>query len=176
MYDASLEDMSHFEEELLKIGTHYIRKNEHDFDFDKFEYALVDRVEELEDLLQMELEYNFAKSQVILAYLDAFEHISDVLTQQRLIQIIVDVMAWRPKLELQRNWYFKQSYQAEVRYLHSLIKLLKETVNFQMTSENKENKQIREYLNLSFKLADDYTNLAWTDGDEANIENEIKER
>jgi len=62
MYDASLEDMSSFEEELLKIGTHYIRKNEHDFDFDKFEYALVDRVEELEDLLKVELDYNFAKA------------------------------------------------------------------------------------------------------------------
>ena len=129
MYDASLEDMTLYEEELLKIGTHYIRKNEHDFSFDKFEYALVDRVEELEDLLEAELDYNFAKSQVILAYLDAFEHISDTLTQQRLMQIIVDIMAWRPKLELQRNWYFKQSYQAEIRYLHSLIKILKDIVN-----------------------------------------------
>ena len=62
MYDASLEDMTLYEEELLKIGTHYIRKNEHDFDFDKFEYALVDRVEELEDLLKVELDYNFAKA------------------------------------------------------------------------------------------------------------------
>jgi len=62
MYDASLQDMSCLEDQLLKIGTYYIKKNEHDFDFDKFEYALVDRIEVLEDLLEMELEYQFVKA------------------------------------------------------------------------------------------------------------------
>lgn len=57
MYDASLQDMVIFEKELLQIGTHYIKKNELDFDFEKFEFALVDRAEVLCDLLEFETEY-----------------------------------------------------------------------------------------------------------------------
>ena len=77
-----------------------------------------------------------------MAYLDAFEHVSDPLTQQRLIQIIVDIMAWRPKVEYQRNWYFKQSYNAEIRYLNTMCKVLKELVNFQMANEHTANKKV----------------------------------
>lgn len=62
MYDCSVQDMVAFEEQLLQIGTHYVQKTEHDFDFAKFEYALVDRVEVLHDLLDCELEYQFTKS------------------------------------------------------------------------------------------------------------------
>jgi len=61
MYDASLQDMVSFEDELLKIGTHFVKKNELDFSFERYEYALVDRVEVLTDLLQYENEYQFMK-------------------------------------------------------------------------------------------------------------------
>jgi hypothetical protein len=66
---------------MLKIGTHYIHKNELDFDFDKFEYPLVDRNEVTADLLDSELEYQFTKAQVVLAYIDVLEHICDPLSQ-----------------------------------------------------------------------------------------------
>jgi hypothetical protein len=49
--------MVQFEQELLKVGTHFIKKTEHDFDFEKYEYALVDRIEVLSDLLKYELDY-----------------------------------------------------------------------------------------------------------------------
>ena len=62
MYEATLQDMVVFEEELLQIGTHFIRKNELDFDFEKFEYALVDRGEVLQDLLELEMDYQFLKA------------------------------------------------------------------------------------------------------------------
>ena len=62
MYEATLQDMVVFEEELLQIGTHFIRKNELDFDFEKFEYALVDRGEVLQDLLALEMDYQFLKA------------------------------------------------------------------------------------------------------------------
>ena len=39
MYDCSIQDMVVFEEQLLQVGTHFIQKNEQDFDFEKFEYA-----------------------------------------------------------------------------------------------------------------------------------------
>lgn len=31
--------------------------------------------------------------------MDALEHTCDIVTQQRLMQIVIDVMAWRPKLD-----------------------------------------------------------------------------
>jgi hypothetical protein len=80
MYDCSIQDMVVFEEQLLQVGTHFIQKNEQDFDFEKFEYAMVDRVEVLSDLLDYELQYQFTKSQIVLAYLDALEHSVDPLT------------------------------------------------------------------------------------------------
>ena len=85
MYDASISDMVSYETTVLQIGTYYIKKNELDFDFEKFEYPLIDRLEVLDDILQNELEYEFTKSQIVLAYLDALEHSSDPLTQQRLM-------------------------------------------------------------------------------------------
>jgi len=85
MYDASIQDLIVFEEEILQIGTHYIKKNEHDFDFNRFEFPLVDRTEVLNDLLDCETDYQFVKAQIVLAYMDALEHTCDVLAQQRLM-------------------------------------------------------------------------------------------
>jgi hypothetical protein len=79
MYDASVMDMITFEQELVQIATHFIKKTELDFDFERFEFGLVDRVEVLYDLMEWEKEYQFVKAQVILAYLDALEHSCDIL-------------------------------------------------------------------------------------------------
>jgi hypothetical protein len=100
MYDASVSDMITFEQELEQIATHYIKKTELDFDFEKYEYGLIDRVEVLADLTDLETEYQFLKAQLVMAYLDALEHSCDLLAQQRLMQVIVDIMAWRPRLDL----------------------------------------------------------------------------
>ena len=45
-----------------------------------------------------------------------------------------------------------------------------------MSTEKKENQSIRDYLNLSFKMADQYKNMSWTDVDSDKISDEIKER
>ena len=79
MYDASIMDMITFEQELTQIATHFIKKTELDFDFERFEYSLVDRVEVLSDLMEWEKEYQFVKAQVVMAYLDALEHSCDIL-------------------------------------------------------------------------------------------------
>ena len=65
---------------MLQIGTYYIKKNELDFDFENFEYPLIDRIEVLDEILESELDFEFTKSQIILCYLDALEHCSDPLT------------------------------------------------------------------------------------------------
>lgn len=45
--------------------------------------------------------------------MECFEHTCDSLDQQRLIQIIVDLMARRPRINLEGN-HFRDSYKAEV--------------------------------------------------------------
>ena len=92
------------------------------------------------------------------------------------MQIITDVMAWRPKLDHQRCWYFKSSYAAELEYLRTLLKLLKEVINYQMGAEQRENKSVRDYLHTSFKVADAYTNMAWSDVDGPQVRTELEER
>jgi hypothetical protein len=62
MYDASLEDLVAFEREMVTVATHYIKKNELDFDFDRYEFGLVDRIDVLDDLLKLETEYQFIKA------------------------------------------------------------------------------------------------------------------
>jgi hypothetical protein len=92
------------------------------------------------------------------------------------MQVIVDVMAWRPQLDYQRSWYYEQSYKAATRYLRTLLKILKEAVAFQMENERTENRKIKDYLVLSFKMADAYRAMAWSDVEQDQIKNEIKER
>jgi hypothetical protein len=45
--------------------------------------------------------------------MECYEHITDPLEQQRLMQVITDVMARRPRLNLQAN-YFIDAYDAEI--------------------------------------------------------------
>ena len=45
-----------------------------------------------------------------------------------------------------------------------------------MKHEHEENKKVRDYLNLSFKVADAFINMAWTDVDTDKIKQEVEER
>ena len=72
-------------------------------------------------------------------------------------------MAWKPRYDHQRCCYFKQAYEAEFTYLNSLLKLLQEIMKYQMDNEFKNNREIIQYLNKSFHLADEYTKMKWDD-------------
>ena len=45
-----------------------------------------------------------------------------------------------------------------------------------MSNEKKENQMSRDYLNMSYKMADEYSKMAWTDIDTPNIKVEVEER
>lgn len=62
MFDCSLTDMVALDEQLLKIGTFFIRKNEQKIDLQEKNFPLVDRFQLLQDLYACELEYQFAKA------------------------------------------------------------------------------------------------------------------
>lgn len=46
-------------------------------------------------------------------YVECYEHVSNPLDQQKLMQIITDQMARRPRLDLDAS-YFEDSYDAEI--------------------------------------------------------------
>ena len=53
---------------------------------------------------------------LIEQFLEAYEHTCDNLEQARLVQIIVDIMGQRPRLNLECP-YFKDSYKNEIDIL-----------------------------------------------------------
>jgi len=48
--------------------------------------------------------------------MECYEHITDPLEQQKLMQVITDIMARRPRLNLNAN-YFLDAYDAEIQCL-----------------------------------------------------------
>jgi hypothetical protein len=59
-----------------------------------------------------------------MCYLECYEHIVDPLEQQRLMQIITDIMSRRPRLNLQAS-YFTDSYAAEYECIENQLELVK---------------------------------------------------
>jgi len=55
--------------------------------------------------------------------MECYEHICDPVEQQRLIQIVTDTIARRPRLALD-GLYFKDSYKAEIECIDQNIELL----------------------------------------------------
>jgi hypothetical protein len=109
--------MKGLEEEIVRIGSYYINKSELLLDptenvSGNRPYPVKDRLEVLDDLLTCEAEFQFKKVKLMQVYMECYEHITDPLEQQKLMQIITDIMSRRPRLNLTAN-YFKDSYKAE---------------------------------------------------------------
>lgn len=82
-----------------------------------------DRLECLSDILFYESSFQFKKVKLCMAHLECYEHIVDPLEQQRLMQVVTDIMARRPRLNLQAN-YFRDSYIAELDCLDRQLELV----------------------------------------------------
>ena len=102
LYDASIKDLKTLEQELLKICSFYINKVEPLIDRSECSniYQSVDRIRILDEALQLEVQYQEEKMNLLLTYMECYEHLSDILSQQRIVQIMVDEMARRPRLNL----------------------------------------------------------------------------
>ena len=55
---------------------------------------------------------------MVFCYLECYEHTFDTLEQQQLIQLIIDLMAKRPRINLEANTFI-DSYKVEVASLQS---------------------------------------------------------
>ena len=54
-----------------------------------------------------------AKFNLVQVFMECYEHVSDILEQQKIIQIIIDEMAKRPRINLKAT-HFKDSYITEI--------------------------------------------------------------
>ena len=71
------------------------------------------------------------------------------------MQIITDIMARRPRLNLQAS-YFKDAYQAECECLEKQLEIVKIIIDYQVSLEKTENKRLQDALSLSYTLTNQY--------------------
>lgn len=76
----------------------------------------MDRFRFIKDIIECEEQYHRAKLLLAFSYLECYEHTCDTLEQQRIIQMIVDLMARRPRINLAAN-HFVDSYTVEIKVL-----------------------------------------------------------
>lgn len=165
VYDCVLQDMKVLEDELCRIASHYLNKTEVLLDPTSQEqserpFPLKDRMEIISDLLAKEAVFQFYKVKLVQVYLECYEHISNPLEQQKVMQIITDQMARRPRLDLEGS-YFGDSYDAEITCLTKQFELIKMLVDQQISLEKTENKRLQDSLNLSYTLANEYSKGTW---------------
>lgn len=152
LYDAAFSDMRAMEHEILKICSFYINKAEPLLDNDlRNMYPAVDRLRILDEVMHCENKYQEAKLEYVQVLMECYEHTSDILEQQRLIQDVVDEMARRPRLNLSGT-HFKDSYTTEVECYKAKTALVKDLVRMVMRDEFKVNTGVREYVEKSYRL------------------------
>ena len=88
---------------------------------------------------------------------------------------MTDLMAQRPRLDT-TAFYFLDSYEAEIKCMDTMTQLVKEISTYLMSNEKKLNKQLKDYLQLTYKILNDYTNKKWTDVKPEEISKEVKQR
>jgi len=80
LYDATFADMRSMEFEVLKICSFYINKAEPLIDNDlRNMYPAVDRLKIIDECLLYENKYQEKKLDLVNAYLECYEHVSDIL-------------------------------------------------------------------------------------------------
>ena len=135
MYDAAMGDMRAVEQELIKIVSFYINKMEPMIDTDlRNVFPCVDRLSMIHEIIECEQQYQRTKLILCMTYLECYEHTCDVLELQRIVQIIVDLMARRPRMNLAAN-HFRDSYRAETEVFELSIKIMREFISMQMKME-----------------------------------------
>ena len=69
-------------------------------------------------------------------------------------------MAKRPRINLAAN-HFEDSYLSEIKLLDTHSKLVKEFIKMQIQNETKQNNEIREYLEKTYRLIYEQIDNKW---------------
>ena len=60
--------------------------------------------------------------------------------------------------------------------MNSMIELIREVSTYLMSNEKRLNKSIKDYLQLTYKVLNEFTNKKWTDVKPEELSKEIKQR
>lgn len=107
--------------------------------------------------------------------MECYDHTCDTLEQQRLIQIVVDLMALRPRMNLAAN-HFKDSYRAEIDSLETQTQIMKEFIRMQMDVEFRANNEIREILEKTYRMVYEQIENTWQYYPKNDVGDEHKKR
>ena len=105
---------------------------------------MLDRGEITLHLWQCELELQITKIKLVDVLLEVYEHTCDPLESIRVLQIIADTMAVRPRVNLEAT-YFRDSYNSEIEVLQQRLELFRELVDLQRATEKAENEEVRRF-------------------------------
>lgn len=162
MYDCVETDMDLLKEEILLAGSFFIKNQEPLMDAENPETLtpIIDRISTLEKLMQFESQFHFKKAKLVKLYMEAYEHITDPVEQQRFIQMVTDLMAERPRLNLD-SCSFEDSYKLELHVLDKRTELILNIIRFQICHEKKINEDICDYLEKAHKMVNDHIDGKW---------------
>ena len=152
IYEASLSDMKQLEEEFCKIGTYYIQKKEKLIvDTDVVPNPFIDRTQVILDLFINEFDFLYSKFEFISEMMTIYENSSDIFEQKKLMKNIVNVMAQRPHLDLDYN-YFTSSYLMETELLRKKAAFMHILIDYQKKIEIKENQLLYDTIDKFYWL------------------------
>ena len=176
MYDCAFADMQAIEQEMLRTVSYFINKLEPFQELGASHILpLIDRFNFMREMLICEESYQRSKLNLVFAYLECYEHMSDTLEQQQLIQVIVDLMARRPRINFEAN-HFKDSYDIECKLFETSTSLVKEFTRMQMDNELKCNNLVKESLEKTYRLIYDQIDNKWQYFDKSDIGPEKQKR
>ena len=81
MFDSAMLDLKLMDDEILRIVSYYINKQEPilaESDLRTI-FPACDRYQLIEEVFECELQYQAAKAELALSYIESFEHITDLL-------------------------------------------------------------------------------------------------
>ena len=90
----------------------------------------IDRVQVILDLFMNEFDFLYAKFEYISEMMTIYENSSDIFEQKNLMKKIIDVMAQRPHLDLDYN-YFTASYLMETELLRKKAAFMHILIDYQ---------------------------------------------
>lgn len=176
MFDTSFADMRAVEQEMLKIVSFYINRVEPLQDKDQRNILpSVDRLGIVKEVILWEEKYQRAKLELALCYLECFEHTCDPLDQQRTIQILVDLMGRRPRMNFAAN-HFRDSYRAEIEGLELQTKIMRDIIKMQMENEFSANNDVREMLEKTYQLIYEQIDNNWQYYQKEDVNDEVIKR
>ncbi|EDV29701.1 uncharacterized protein TRIADDRAFT_52371 [Trichoplax adhaerens] len=168
LYDVAKKDLRKIEEELLLIGSYYIRKDKSlkhkiipkgpgikkhkrmllirnqshqstdNVDMVKDGHQFIDRFAVLRDLWYGEAIYQESKRQIIDCYMEVYNTIYDPKERRQVAKIVTNLINDRPNFDFTED-YFLRSYQASSAALNGRFKLIKTILSDQIDES-------REYI------------------------------